>query len=146
MGQQALADIDEEVWTKVGALVRTTTDWGHTEGELRQMVGRLAEYPDLVVDPDALERRLRQARRGRGPGPTGLAYEHLQLSLRYLSTWASYVRYAESMVNGQLPDRYYYWLTFVPLVAQRKPNGAIRPRRGPETARRNINSAMLEQF
>ena len=103
------------------------------------MVGRLAEYPDLVVDPDALERRLRQARRGRGPGPTGLAYEHLQLSLRYLSTWASYVRYAESMVNGQLPDRYYYWLTFVPLVAQRKPHGAIRPRGGSETARRNIN-------
>ena len=145
VGQQALADIDEDIWSRIEKSVKADLSWMHTREELGAQVAPLAEAPSLVLARGPLETRLRKAQKGRGPGPTGLTYEHLQLALRYASTWDSYVKHAEAMVNHELPDRYYHWLTYVPLVPHMEPSGAIWPRGGPETARRNINSAVLEQ-
>jgi hypothetical protein len=111
--EEALAEITPEVWEKLGRLLLTSDEQHgpHTQEILYTKVKVLLEEEDLILNSKCLEKRLRTAPKGKGPGPTGLCYEHLQMSLRYYNTWDRYVQYANHMDHNKRPSRNYHWLT-----------------------------------
>ena len=103
---RALEDITEVVWRKIEKFVKTDSSWMQSREESESQVAPLADAHPPILARGPVETRLCKAQKGRGPSPTGLAYEHLQLALRYATTWDSYVSFAEAMGDRERAGRY----------------------------------------
>ena len=100
----------------------------------------------MLLDRRILRRRLRAAKKGSSPGPTGWRYEFLQLFLRTQHSFAAFAELAEAFANARAPPVLVDGLAVSAMSALCKPAGGVRPIAAPDCLRRVVASTVCSQF
>ena len=103
-----------------------------------------AARPRFELDFDVFRRRLRRAKRGSAPGPTGLRADHLHLFLSSTGHLERLLQVSEKLANGELRDLAHH-LALSSLTPLAKGGGAVRPLTLPDGLRRLVASTICEQ-
>ena len=104
-----------------------------------------ANRPRFVLDPAVFRRRLKRAKRGSAPGPTGLRADHLHLFLSSPDHLERLLRVSTELANGGLPDLAHH-LALSSLTPLSKGGNAVRPLALPDGLRRLVASTICEQL
>ena len=103
-----------------------------------------APRPRVDLDPATLRRRLKRAKRGSAPGPTGWRADHFHLLLQAPPVLGRLHQVAEALANGRLPVLAAP-LALSALTPLAKGGGAVRPLALPDALRRLVASTLAEQ-